>query len=38
VAAGKLPTRIERVFTMDEIGQAHRIMTDGKESGSLWSR
>jgi NADPH:quinone reductase-like Zn-dependent oxidoreductase len=35
VAAGKLPIRIDHVFTMDEIGQAHRIMQDGKAVGKL---
>ncbi|WP_327639080.1 zinc-binding alcohol dehydrogenase family protein [Kribbella sp. NBC_00482] len=35
VAAGKLPIRIDRVFTMDEIGEAHRIMQDGKAVGKL---
>ncbi|MFB6725128.1 zinc-binding dehydrogenase [Kribbella sp. NPDC056345] len=35
VAAGKLPIRIDRVFTMDEIGEAHRIMADGGAVGKL---
>jgi len=35
VAAGKLPIRIDRVFTMDEIGEAHRIMQDGQAVGKL---
>ena len=35
VAAGKLPIRIDHVFTMDEIGKAHRIMQDGKAVGKL---
>ncbi|MET9270085.1 zinc-binding alcohol dehydrogenase family protein [Kribbella sp. NPDC003557] len=35
VAAGTLPIRIDRVFTMDEIGEAHRIMQDGKAVGKL---
>ncbi|NUR99537.1 MAG: zinc-binding dehydrogenase [Kribbellaceae bacterium] len=35
VAAGKLPIRIDRVFTMDEIGEAHRIMQDGGAVGKL---
>jgi len=35
VAAGKLPIRIEQVFTMEEIGAAHRIMADGKAVGKL---
>ena len=35
VAEGKLPIRIDRVFRMDEIGEAHRIMQDGKAVGKL---
>ena len=35
VAEGKLPIRIDRVFSMDEIGEAHRIMQDGKAVGKL---
>ena len=35
VAEGKLPIRIDRVFGMEEIGQAHRIMQDGKAVGKL---
>lgn len=35
VAAGKLPIRIDRVFAMEEIGEAHRIMQDGKAVGKL---
>jgi NADPH:quinone reductase-like Zn-dependent oxidoreductase len=35
VAAGKLPIRIDRVFTMEEIGEAHRIMQDGEAVGKL---
>ncbi|WP_350281627.1 zinc-binding dehydrogenase [Kribbella sp. HUAS MG21] len=35
VADGKLPIRIDRVFTMDEIGEAHRIMQDGGAVGKL---
>ncbi|WP_427887107.1 zinc-binding dehydrogenase [Kribbella sp. GL6] len=35
VAAGTLPIRIDRVFTMDEIGEAHRIMQDGAAVGKL---
>ncbi|MFK4083547.1 zinc-binding dehydrogenase [Kribbella sp. NPDC020789] len=35
VAAGKLPIRIERVFAMEEIGAAHRMMADGKAVGKL---
>ncbi|GAA2835962.1 zinc-binding alcohol dehydrogenase family protein [Kribbella solani] len=35
VAAGRLPIRIDRVFTMDEIGAAHRLMEDGGAVGKL---
>jgi NADPH:quinone reductase len=35
VAAEKLPIRIDRVFGMEEIGEAHRIMQDGKAVGKL---
>jgi NADPH:quinone reductase-like Zn-dependent oxidoreductase len=35
VAAGKLPIRIDRVFTMEQIGDAHRIMQDGAAVGKL---
>ncbi|TCC57021.1 NADPH:quinone reductase [Kribbella pittospori] len=35
VAEGKLPIRIDRVFGMDEIGAAHRIMQDGQAVGKL---
>jgi NADPH:quinone reductase len=35
VAEGKLPIRIDRVFGMEEIGEAHRIMQDGKAVGKL---
>ncbi|WP_328525050.1 zinc-binding alcohol dehydrogenase family protein [Kribbella sp. NBC_00359] len=35
VAEGKLPIRIDRVFSMEEIGEAHRIMQDGKAVGKL---
>jgi NADPH2:quinone reductase len=35
VAAGRLPIRIDRVFTLDEIGEAHRVMEDGKAVGKL---
>ncbi|MFI7060128.1 zinc-binding dehydrogenase [Kribbella sp. NPDC050124] len=35
VANGKLPIRIDRVFAMDEIGTAHRIMQDGAAVGKL---
>ncbi|MGW1343821.1 zinc-binding alcohol dehydrogenase family protein [Kribbella sp. NPDC002412] len=35
VANGKLPIRIDRVFTMEEIGVAHRVMQDGAAVGKL---
>ena len=35
VAEGKLPIRVDRVFGMEEIGEAHRIMQDGKAVGKL---
>jgi NADPH2:quinone reductase len=35
VANGKLPIRIDRVFTMEQIGEAHRIMQDGAAVGKL---
>lgn len=35
VAADRLPIRIDRVFTMDEIGEAHRVMQDGTAVGKL---
>ncbi|NEA33140.1 zinc-binding alcohol dehydrogenase family protein [Streptomyces sp. SID13031] len=35
VAAGKLPIRIDRVFTLDEIAEAHRVMEDGAAVGKL---
>ncbi|HET6985196.1 MAG TPA: zinc-binding alcohol dehydrogenase family protein [Kribbella sp.] len=35
VAEGKLPIRIDRVFSMEEIGEAHRIMQDGQAVGKL---
>jgi NADPH:quinone reductase len=35
MAAGKLPIRIDRVFVLDEIAAAHRIMQDGKAAGKL---
>jgi NADPH:quinone reductase len=35
VAVGKLSIRIDRVFVLDEIAQAHRIMQDGKAAGKL---
>jgi len=35
VANGKLPIRIDRVFTIEQIGEAHRIMQDGAAVGKL---
>ena len=35
VANGKLPLRIDRVFTIEQIGEAHRIMQDGAAVGKL---
>jgi NADPH:quinone reductase-like Zn-dependent oxidoreductase len=35
VAAGKLPIRIDRVFALDEIAEAHRIMEAGEAVGKL---
>jgi NADPH2:quinone reductase len=35
VANGKLPIRIDRVFTMEQIGEAHRVMQDGGAVGKL---
>ena len=35
VAAGKLPIRIDRVFSFDEIAEAHRIMENGEAVGKL---
>ncbi|MEV8377245.1 zinc-binding alcohol dehydrogenase family protein [Kribbella sp. NPDC056861] len=35
VASGKLPIRIDRVFALDEIALAHRIMEDGAAVGKL---
>lgn len=35
VAAGKLPIRIDRVFALDEIAEAHRIMENGEAVGKL---
>jgi NADPH:quinone reductase len=35
VAAGKLPIRIDRIFTMEQIGEAHRLMQDGGAIGKL---
>lgn len=35
VAAGKLPIRVDRVFALDEIAAAHRVMEDGGAVGKL---
>jgi NADPH:quinone reductase-like Zn-dependent oxidoreductase len=35
VANGKLPIRIDRVFTMEQIGEAHRVMQEGAAVGKL---
>jgi len=35
VAAGKLPIRVDREFTMDEIAEAHQVMEDGRAVGKL---
>jgi len=35
VAAGRLPIRVDRVFRMEEIGEAHRVMEDGGAVGKL---
>ncbi|WP_433164224.1 zinc-binding alcohol dehydrogenase family protein [Kribbella sp. CA-247076] len=35
VASGKLPVRIDRVLTMEQIGEAHRIMQEGAAVGKL---
>ncbi|WP_202880573.1 zinc-binding dehydrogenase [Kribbella amoyensis] len=35
VAAGRLPIRIDRVFALEEIGAAHRVMEDGAAVGKL---
>jgi NADPH2:quinone reductase len=35
VAAGHLPIRIDRVFTLDEIAEAHQLMEDGGAVGKL---
>jgi NADPH:quinone reductase-like Zn-dependent oxidoreductase len=35
VANGNLPLRIDRVFTLDEIAEAHRIMENGDAVGKL---
>jgi NADPH2:quinone reductase len=35
VAAGNLPIRIDRVFTLDQIAEAHRVMENGDAVGKL---
>jgi NADPH:quinone reductase-like Zn-dependent oxidoreductase len=35
IASGKLPIRIDRVFGLDEIADAHRIMENGDAVGKL---
>jgi NADPH:quinone reductase-like Zn-dependent oxidoreductase len=35
VADGKLPIRIDRVFAMEEIAEAHQVMEDGRAVGKL---
>jgi NADPH:quinone reductase-like Zn-dependent oxidoreductase len=35
VAAGKLPIRIDRVFALDEIAEAHQVMESGAAVGKL---
>jgi NADPH:quinone reductase-like Zn-dependent oxidoreductase len=35
VADGQLPVRIDRVFAMDEIAEAHQVMEDGRAVGKL---
>lgn len=35
VADGKLPVRIDRVFRLEEIAEAHRVMEDGRAVGKL---
>ncbi|WP_433023152.1 zinc-binding dehydrogenase [Kribbella sp. CA-294648] len=35
IASGKLPIRIDRVFGLDEIAEAHRIMENGDAVGKL---
>lgn len=35
VEQGRLPLRIDRVFTFDEIAEAHRIMEEGRAVGKL---
>ncbi|WP_198676130.1 zinc-binding dehydrogenase [Kribbella monticola] len=35
VAAGRLPIRIDRVFAMEEIAEAHQVMEAGQAVGKL---
>ncbi len=35
VADGQLPIRIDRVFAMEEIAEAHQVMEDGRAVGKL---
>jgi NADPH:quinone reductase-like Zn-dependent oxidoreductase len=35
VADGQLPIRVDRVFAMDEIAEAHQVMEDGRAIGKL---
>ncbi|MEU0092854.1 zinc-binding alcohol dehydrogenase family protein [Kribbella sp. NPDC006257] len=35
VADGRLPIRIDRVFAMEEIAEAHQVMEDGRAVGKL---
>lgn len=35
VAEGKLPIRVDRVFALDEIAEAHRVMESGAAVGKL---
>ena len=35
VADGQLPIRVDRVFAMEEIAEAHQVMEDGRAVGKL---
>ncbi|MCP2163543.1 NADPH:quinone reductase [Goodfellowiella coeruleoviolacea] len=35
VAAGELPVRVHRVYALDEIAEAHRVMANGEAIGKL---
>ncbi|QNE23069.1 zinc-binding dehydrogenase [Kribbella qitaiheensis] len=35
VADGRLPIRVDRVFAMEEIAEAHQVMEDGRAVGKL---